>query len=356
MVISFVVGSLRGGGAERVIIQLAKQFAEEGFKTNILTITDDICDYDVPINVALHFIKPSIKIRGFRVFSRMHALRKVSQALGSDVVISFAGANVVTAFAFWLSKTKVILSERNDPHTLPQNRFSRSLRDFSYRLADALVFQTKDALAYFSNIKRVKKLIIKNPLGLNIPQDGQRVNNCFVNVGRLCEQKNQKLLINAFEIVVKKYPTTYLKIYGKGPLKQELENYIVSKELSSHISLCGHSKNLLDEIKNDKFFVLSSDYEGMSNALLEAMALNMTVISTDHPIGGAREVIKNGENGILVPVKDVKALSDAMINCLSDDKMADMLASNAGYVRDELSLKRIANQWLDLLEDIVNAR
>lgn len=356
MNISFVIGSLRGGGAERVILNLAEKFVEAGHKTSILTITDNLCDYEVPEGVNTFFVKPPFSIRGLRLVSRMVALRNMSHRLENDVVISFAGANVFVAFAFLGAKEKVILSERNDPQILPKGRMARKIRNISYKFADALVFQTNDAMKYFSYIDKTKKVIIKNPIGNNIPSNGNRVNECFINVGRLSEQKNQKLLIDAFAIVSQKYHDVRLKIYGKGPLETYLKHYIESKGLTDRVTLSGHSKILLEEIKNDRYFVLSSDYEGMSNALLEAMALNMTVISTDHPIGGAREVISNGENGILVPVKDVDALSEAMIMCLSDPEMADRMAISARYVKDELSLEKITRKWLDLMGELFNVQ
>ena len=96
-------------------------------------------------------------------------------------------------------------------------------------------------------------------------------------------------------------------------------------------------------------YVSSSDYEGISNSMLEAMAIGMPVVCTDCPIGGAKATIKDGENGLLVPIKDADALYMGMKKVIEDKALADKLSHNAAKLRDELSLDKITDRWIELL-------
>ena len=154
------------------------------------------------------------------------------------------------------------------------------------------------------------------------------------------------MLIDAFSIFEKEYPDYTLHFYGKGPLEKELINQVKQLELENKVVFHGFSTKVDEEIRESSMFVLSSNYEGVSNSMVEALALGIPAIATDCPIGGCKMYIKHGENGLLVPVGDEKALAEAMKNVAADPELAKKMSQNARKVREEYSIQRIADMML----------
>lgn len=355
MKIAFVIGSLAGGGAERVVARLASQFSETGHNVTIYMIANDLIKYDVNKDVEIVFVKPSIPIRGIKYIERAFRLRMSINLCCPDVVISFTfGVSALVLFSLTGTNHRVIISERNNPHTDPSSPKLRKIRNLLYEKADGIVFQTQDAKSYFSETIQKKSAIIINPIGDDIPLPyvGDR-ESVLVSIGRLEPQKNHKLLIDAFAEVHKQFPDFVLKIYGEGSLKKQLHEHIVQLHLRENILLMGYSQNVLNDIRKATAFILSSDYEGISNALLEAMAIGLPVVSTDHPIGGARLLIENGKTGILIPVGDKDALVLSISQILSNGNLAQSMASNALNIRRLASIDTIANDWINFIETIL---
>ena len=163
--------------------------------------------------------------------------------------------------------------------------------------------------------------------------------------GRLNEQKNYKLLIDAFDIVSRRYPEYILKIFGKGPLENELKQYAESKKCSQHIRFCGYVDNMPEQLKQAQIYILSSNYEGMPNALMEAMAMGLPCISTNCPCGGPGFLIKDHENGLLVPVNDVIGMSDAIIELIENVELRSTLGINAKRIVKILDPTIIYEEW-----------
>ena len=176
----------------------------------------------------------------------------------------------------------------------------------------------------------------------------------IVNFCRIEAQKNIKLLIDAFELLQKRMQGYVLDIFGEGEEKERLIKYVKDKKLSELIQFKGYSNDIYKEINKCSLFVSSSDYEGLSNSMLEAMALGLPVICTDCPPGGAKTVIETGQNGILVPVGDVQKLADAMFNVLSDNKLKRTLSKNAVEIRQRLDVKNIADKWEKYIEEKID--
>ena len=355
MKIAFTVGSLSGGGAERVIARLATRLCEKGHEVSVFLIANARIDYPICSDICVRFIRPRINIRGIRGVLRKRKYRKEILKASPDVVISFTAAvNVFVLEALKGTGIKTVVSERNNPYVDPADAGLRKKRDKLYFHADGVVFQTSDAKAYFSDAIQKDSEIILNPLddSLPTPYAGEREKR-IVSVGRLEKQKNQTLLIEAFSELAKQFPEYILEIYGEGSLRTSLENKIEQLELKTRVFLKGYEKDVLSKISRAKMFVLSSDYEGISNALIEAMAIGLPVVSTDHPIGGARAVIVDGENGLLTPVGDRKALGDAMRAILEDAEISIKMGENATKIRERLSVEKIAEQWLAYLERVI---
>lgn len=193
--------------------------------------------------------------------------------------------------------------------------------------------------------------IIPNPMSerIPLPYKGAERKNKIVAVGRLEEEKNHMLLLDAFQCFAKEYPEYELIIYGSGVLLPQLENKAELLGISDKVVFAGFVKGVLEEIADAKMYVLSSDYEGMSNSLLEAMGIGMPVISTDCPIGGSAMLIEDGENGLLVPVGNVMALSNAMKQIVANPELTEKLSKNAARCREKYSVDKICEQWLEVL-------
>ena len=183
------------------------------------------------------------------------------------------------------------------------------------------------------------------------------VNNILENTmeistaGRLVPQKNHALLIEAIALVAKKYPEIQCNIYGEGELRWKLEQIIQEHNLKKNVHLLGNKTDINKWIAQSSIFVLSSEYEGLSNALVEAMMLGKACITTDYP--GANEVIENGKNGIVVPRGDCTRLSEAIELLLNNENTRKYLSENAKKTSAIYQPLRVIQAWEFLIQKIV---
>lgn len=348
MHIIFVSASIGGGGAERVVAELAAQMSEQGHRVEIVTIGSQKKDYHLPADISVINCAQKGKIPGLSFLGRVCRLRKVVKERQPDACISFnTTVNIYAALACADMGRKLILAERNDPVSYPSSKVYRFLRDRLYRGKFRYAFQTEEAKQFFSKKIQNNSAVIFNPINSAMPAvyEGQRSKR-FVMAGRLEPQKNLIMAIDAFSMLKESHPEYVLEIYGEGMQKAQIEEYIIAQALSPWVKLMGRSNRLYEDILDATAFVLSSDFEGMSNSMLEAMALGIPTISTDYPSGGARAVIRNGENGLLIPVGDTQALHAAMKRVIDEPELAQCLSANGEKLRKELSVASITEQWL----------
>ena len=248
----------------------------------------------------------------------------------------------------WAAKrvgVPILLSERVDPRYLPTSKLHRILKKLVFRKSDGVVFQTKEIQNCFSKRIRAKGVVIQNPLlDDNLPvADIGNPRKEIVAVGRLSIEKNFEMLIKAFsELNLSDYK---LRIYGEGPLRQDLQELIEQLRVENRVILEGRVERVVDKIQGADVFVLSSNHEGMPNVLLEAMAMGLACISTDFPSGGAKVLIKNGVNGLLIPVNDKEALKRAISTLVNNQELKYELKRNALKIRVENSKERILPEW-----------
>lgn len=354
--IIIVTRSMYGGGAERVIAQLAKYFDSIKIECKIITIDDEKVFYELPNGVELI---PIGKKSSNKILDRLLRYKEVRNIIineNADVVLSMPediGIYVIPSML--MSNIPVVVSERNNPWVMPDKKITRIMRRIFYNYVDGIIFQTEEAATFFKKNIREKGVILSNPLDLDrIPNQykGERRKE-IVAAGRLVEQKNFELLIRAFAEFYKENNDYRLVIYGEGRLRTKLEE--ISRELlpEGKCILPGKSSNLLEEIKDAAMFVLSSDFEGVPNVLIEAMATGIPVISTDCPSGGPAVLIDNEKNGMLIPVNDKIELIKAMEK-LKDPIRATMIANNALKIREELGSDRIYVKWFEYLNKYAN--
>ena len=343
MHICFIVASMVGGGTERVIAVLANHFIKQNNKITVLLTADHRVEYELNPKIEILQIGGQTGGKLSGRLKRVMTLRSYFRKHKNTVYLSFGTeTNMFVILSAFLMRRKIIISERNDPNKCS---FAKK-RDILYPFAKGYVFQTQDAMNCFSEKIRKKSMVIPNPVSDKVPERYTGVRRKeIVAVGRLEEQKNHKLLLDAYADFLKNVSGYTLKIYGKGYLKQELIEYAERLEIASNVFLADFAPDVHERIKDSAMYVLSSDYEGISNSLLEALALGLPVISTDCPIGGSRMLIKDHENGILVPVGDKSALVQAMTEIATDSELADKLSSEAEKLKKEYSVVQIAGMW-----------
>ncbi len=347
--ILFVSSSLDGGGAERALSVLANEFYRMGYNVEFIVLHSKIVKYKLEAGIHLKFIEYTGGNRICKMISKLCLLRKEMKKSKSDTVIAFMyETNLYALLAAVGLKKKVLVSERNDPYQEPNSKIIRLVRDLSYQLADWLVCQTNDAKAYFNKRLQKKSSVILNPLNLTInPYIGQRAKH-IVTWCRLSEQKNIPLLLNAFHDFVQIHNDYDLNIYGEGHLLNTLVEMCGILGIGDKVSFKGFSNDIHNLVKDAAMFVLPSNYEGLSNSMLEAMALGIPTICTDCPIGGAKMMIEDGYNGMLVPLNDKEALVKSMRRIAEDSEFANTLSKNAVKIRAKLDVGIIAKQWEDL--------
>ncbi len=341
--IVFVMPSLSGGGAERVLVTIANYLANKGYQVVIaLTIKKDIVySVDEKIIIECNFFKKSFynQIRFIRLILKKYR--------GSKVVSFLTNQNIFTVIASLGLKNEVIISERNDPSKdLEGKKYLIKIKNYLYSKADKIVFQSKGAMDYYSKVIQKKGIIINNPLKIGLPKRylGVRKKE-IVTVARLEPQKNILLLIKAFNIFQKNNSNYILSIYGKGSLEEELKSVVRALKLEEKVFFRGFVKDVSEKICSASLFVLSSDYEGVSNAMLEALAMGIPTISTDSPPGGARMFIKDGINGFLVPIRNENILASKMNRIVNDKELMEKFSKNSINIRESLSEEQICSEW-----------
>jgi glycosyltransferase involved in cell wall biosynthesis len=358
----FVIPTLGAGGAERVASILANNFIKEN-EVEFFLLEQSECGWyqlneDIVIKGAKILVKRGNKIKVVGCYIRnfikqRNSLRNEIGNFKPNVVISFLPkADMLMATLVSKESFRWISSERNDP--MSRSRIERVILNNIYKKTNALVCQTKKVEAYYK-AKGVKRtIVIRNPLILNRDIDIKfKVDDKYIiSVGRLDRQKNYQLLIKAFSLVKEKLKCEEkLYILGDGPEASLLKELINKLGMKDEILLLGRKSNVTDYLFNATAFVMSSNYEGLPNAMLEALAAGLPIISTDFFTGVASEFVDD-KNGILVSVNNIEEMENAIANILrmSKEKLHDMGEASRKKVV-ELDADTISGQWSELLKE-----
>ncbi len=348
--IVFVSNALANGGAARVISILAKAFSERGSRVGVAVYSAFPGEYLLPGSVVKEYGPKGSS--GTAKARRIAWLRSVVQRNPDAVIVAFEYfVNMQTLIACAGLPNRVVVSERNDPARVGSGFPTGWLRERLYRHADMLVCQTDEAASYFSD--RVRKCVILNPLkeGLPVPYTGVR-RKTVITFCRLERQKNLPMLVRAFSRFHKAYPDYILEIYGNGKEREGLTSLIGDLGLSGIARIYPGRPDVHDAVRDAAMFVLPSDYEGLSNSMLEAMAIGLPVICTDCPCGGARMVIRDGENGLLVSVGAEDELTGAMVRIAQNPALAERLSVHAAALRHSLSAKKVCSDWMEVVGSV----
>ncbi len=345
MKIVFVIPDMPGGGTERVVALLSNEYAKKGHSVSIMLFAGKQTAYALDDRIEVISMagasSGSLRIRLKRLKNMREYFKKKKECL----IYSFStiGTGFVVLSTIGLSRN-MLVSERTDPNSCNHKPY----RNFFYRFAKVLVCQTKEAAESFPGYLKKKTVVIPNPVdskGLPEVCRGEREKK-VVSVGRLEYPKNQELLVEAFEEFYNKFPEYKLHFYGKGSKEKILREMAAAKHLEDAVVFHGFCADVAVQIADSAMFVLSSDYEGVSNSMAEAMAMGIPVISTDCPPGGCRAYIENGRNGLLVPVGDAHALAKAMESVAGDRKLAEKLSAEGAKIRGKYPVEKIAEKML----------
>jgi len=330
---------------------IANYLSDNGIDVTICSFLDSRDTYEINQKIKTILIHPKNKITTFKKMERILLLRKVFKENQDASIISFEYfVNLQTLIAALFLKNRVIISERNDPKQLDKRKIMKIARDLLYRLTDVLVCQTPEARKYFTRAIREKAVVIPNPILPNLPEKyiGQRKKE-IVNFCRLEPQKNLKMLIDAYHLLYKEHPDYTLTIYGDGSEKEKLINYIRKIGLYKKIKIHGFTSDIHKKINQCAMFASSSNYEGISNSMLEALGMGLPSVVTDCPCGGARMFIKSYENGILVPVGNTHSLYAGMRYLIENPIEAEKISENAVKMAKASAADKINLEWLRLL-------
>lgn len=354
--IALFISSLQKGGSERVMVNLAEYFYRNNYEVILVTQYKKEDEYEISPQIKRVYSEPDEnKLNGGRIknfITRFFTLRDIWKKYKPDIVLAFLGKNNLMAIAtsFFLPN-KVVVSVRGEPTMEYEGKLMQTIAKFMFNFADGIVLQTERAKDFFGKKVKNKSVILLNPLNpafLDVKYVGEKRDR-IVAVGRIDENKNQEMLIHAFDKIATEYPQVSLSIYGDGCRKDNIAAMIKEKKLEDRIILEGNVTDVAEKIKDARIFTLTSNTEGMPNSLMEAMALGLVVISTDCPCGGPATLIQNGENGILIPVGDAYALADALRQVLADKVFADRLGENAYESSKKFDPEIVNKEWEDFL-------
>lgn len=348
--IDIITKAMTSGGAERVIAQLANYFTEQNVSCRIVTTDKREVMYPLDEKVKVVAIGKKSDNKAIDRVLRYKKIRSVIQENKPDVVLTMPeDTGIYAILALIGTGIPVYVSERNNPWVMPNVKITRFLRKLAYPFAKGIIFQTEMAKSFFSEHIQKKGVVLQNSVDatrIPEPYTGER-KKVFAAVGRLEPQKNFPMLIKAFSEFHKEEKDYQLIIYGEGKERTNLEKLIKQLNLEGSVSLPGRNKDVLNAINDSAAFILSSDYEGMPNALIEAMCMGMPVISTDCPSGGPRELIRNGENGLLIDVNDVEGMKKAMKQLVIG--RGETLGKNAYLTGKKLTDPYIFEEWKNVL-------
>lgn len=356
----FVIRSLSGGGAERVLSNLANYFSLNGYKVILICLDHEEVKYNVEPNIIVKTLvnRGSKENKFSRIYYALVTFAKLMRIISKEqplCSISFmTSVNLWTGLCCWLLNKPFIVSERTSPHyTLAKfNGMTKWIAFKIYSKAKNVVLPSKSMSSSLRSIPQFEHLnnlvSIYNPVNVfNAPLKNTVHHKPFVlSVGRLDHDKGFDLLIDAFYLL--NDPNIDLLISGVGPSKYLLKKKVAKLGLKSKVKFIGFKRNLQDYYVRAEIFVLASRVEGYPNVLVEAMSLGCPVVATDCDFGPA-EIIKHGVNGLLVQLEDASGLANAMENLLHNPTLRSKFAANGKLINQTNSIEHIAEEWEKLI-------
>lgn len=360
--VAFFLQSLDLGGTENVVLKVLEKLDRTKFIIDLVLLseTGQLLD-NVPPDVHIVDLHKKSKFDFFKVIKRFKDYLRDDRP---DAVLSFLTytnlINSIAAKAISGRGPRFILCERSAIQAGLRNSRSYPIKllliKHYFKFADVVTANSEGIKNELSELLGdIKVKVIPNPLDIKDIQSLAADKNMHVvskpyllTVGRLVEAKSQDILIKAFSYVKKDRPDIKLVLVGDGDKKHQLESLAKELGLDPDIILTGTLINPFPLLKSASCFVLSSNREGFPNAIIEAMACGIPVISTDCEFGPG-EIIKNGENGFLTPVNDPEKLGQAILTVLNDEKLAAKFSANGLEAIKKFEINKVVKEFEDLI-------
>lgn len=357
MNILFLTSSLGAGGAERVATTLCNAWSARGDRVILVPTFSGGGKpfYGVSNEVELIYLAELAGVGNKSLLSyvrRFFALRNLITSRKPDVIISFLpNVNVAAITSSAFTKIPLIICERTDPSICPIPKFWQFVCRLVYRYADLLVVQTEAVAERVNQIYPALKRVcnIPNPLPpevINHKKTSEiKQRKLLISLGRLSDEKQINLIVEAFAKVAPLFEDWDLNIYGEGPLRSDIEKQICDIGVEHRVFLMGRTIQPWETMMGADIFILTSKYEGFPNALLEAMGVGLPCIAFNCP-SGPEEITCNGKVAILVPLNDMNGLLLALKRLMSDPEIRERLGQQARIsVIDRFNLNAILDHW-----------
>ena len=357
MKIVFTIQHLGSGGAEKVASLVCNYLAREGNDVTIILTSYYLLGvfYELEKNIKVISLYDHLNVGSSKI-KKAKVLKTIISEINPDVVISFLSHVIALTYSSIKHlKTKFVVSERNDPSSYPKNKILRILRNKAFKHADGHVYQTEFAKRYYSRIND-EGVVISNPVTLSCNEkwsDTIQKKKEIIMCGSKKPEKNRVMAYKAFSLFSKKHNDYVLRIFGEST-KNEDEDILKELGISDNVVFEGKNHNWHKEAINSKMFILTSDFEGMPNSLLEALSLQIPCISTDCPIGGPKELTASGEKGVLVKVGDFQELADKMCLLAESTELCNKLSSANNDTFENYSIENIGKLWSNYLKKVIN--
>lgn len=355
MKILFVIRDMVTGGAGKQLALTANALAEKGHSVAVYTYFGGPLEHRLDKNVQYiaQYPVPANKIAEY-ILSPIH-IRKTIKKLQPNVVISWrCNAGCFTVLASIGLDVKTIFSERTDPYT--ETSLALKISAFVCGFSDGGVFQLEKVRQYYKRLAN-KSIVIHNPFDENIRVTGNipYVNRLkdIVFVGRIfLPQKRQDLALAAFKVFLKKNPNYTLHFYGDGCDFEKVKILASQYGLNNDVVFHGSEKNIPEKIKNAKCLLLTSAYEGIPNVILEAFAAGVPVVATDCSPGGAKMLVGDDENGLIVKKDDATSIAKAMNKVVNDEKLAETFIEKGRKRLCDFVPSKIFDKWNVYLKNV----
>ena len=391
MKLSFVTANLGSGGAERVISLLANEFDKHGYQVEIIFLKERRVFY--PVNPLVNLVIADEECLSSNMLKKMWWFRRYIKRTKPDVVVPFRVSVYCTTILSLLGiSVPIVASERIDPH-IPDSYWT-ILRKLFLPFVKHLVVQTSYIKSYYPKFIQKKTSVIPNPVreeAFENPRMDSRVQsskrkradsydhsghdfchnsskrtsltdlvapkiqsskqNRIISVARLAPQKNQQMMIRAFAKIANEFPDWQLVIFGEGPLRSSLELIVKSLQLEGKVLLPGRTEHVIDELRKSKIFCFSSDYEGLSNSMIEALCVGLPIVTTN--VSGTEDIIVDGDNGFIVPINDEDAMMQSLRVLIADEQLMREMGERNRQKAHIFSIDGIYVQWEEIIQSVV---
>ena len=354
----FILPRLTGGGAERVTSVFCNTLSENGYDIHLILYERGKDEYPCSDKVKVHVLpqRQNNELRAIYILQKFLYLRKLIKSISPDCIIPMLPYQVEHCFLATVGlHYPMVITVRNDPlHDTPNERM-RKRRDWIAKHVYGVFVQTESQKKYFPLEVQKKTFIVPNPVNQEaltyISEEKKEILH-FVAAGRLEKQKNYEMMISAFEMAYQNNKGIRLDIYGSGTLYDSLMTLIQEKSLIGIVRLCGRVVDIISIMSKYDAFLMSSNYEGMPNSLMEAMGLGLPCVSTDC-CAGSSELIGDNKRGILVGVDDVKSMTMAIESLCKNPKYAFSLGREARkYMKMNYADIKISKRLIEELENL----